>query len=208
MVQSPLIHPWHGILYEYISVSATYCWCLLWNQIFISNYFLLQEIFGEQMMKCMLNENKLFQTHLNNISYWPHHRMRTICVLIEIQHLVEKIAINTSTFLTNTNTDNTQYKTMPNLSIPMPLILQSHTKANTIKTNTDQNRYHQTPRALVLVHIYLQQAFFCELWQQSHSNLESRILCSPNSTLKSILKKGKNHNQRTFLYVLLMLLVV
>ena len=58
-------------------------------------------------MKCMLNENKLSQIHLDNASYRPNHRMPTVCVIIEIQHSVEKIAINTSTFLTNTDTGNT-----------------------------------------------------------------------------------------------------
>ena len=112
----------------------------------------------------MLNENKISQIHLDNASYRPNHRMRTVCVITEIQHSVEKIAINTSTFLTNTDTFNTndcqyqywqypQYRTMPKLSVPMPTIPQYRPKSIQSKTNTGQNRYYQTPRALLLVHV-------------------------------------------------------
>ena len=59
------------------------------------------------MIECMLNENKLSQIHLDNASYRPNHRMRTVCVIIEIQHSVEKISINARTF--NTNDCQNQY---------------------------------------------------------------------------------------------------
>ena len=96
-------------------------------------------------MKCMLNENKLSQIHLDNTSYRPNHKIRTVCVIIEIQNLVEKIAINTSTFLINTNTFNTndcqyQYWQYPNTKQCQHSQFQCPQYLNTIPS-----RYNQKP---------------------------------------------------------------